>query len=44
MEKMKKILLFTGAILFAARAFAAEIPPLDREILKDLRTATFALG
>ena len=44
MEKMKKILLFAGTIFFAARAFAAEIPLLDREIPEDMRTATFALG
>ena len=44
MKQMKKILLFAGTIFFAARAFAAEIPPMDQDIPKDLKTATFALG
>ncbi|GAB1399626.1 hypothetical protein MASR2M79_01370 [Aminivibrio sp.] len=44
MKQMKKILLFAGTFFFAARAFAAELPPMDRDIPKDLKTATFALG
>ena len=44
MKKMKQILLFAGTVFFAARAFAAEIPPMDQNIPKDLKTATFALG
>ncbi|MEA4880379.1 MAG: hypothetical protein VB045_02785 [Synergistaceae bacterium] len=44
MKQMKKILLFAGTVFFGARAFAAELPPMDRDIPKDLKTATFALG
>ncbi len=44
MMKMKKAMLFAGTLFFAARAFAADIPPMDRDIPRELKTATFALG
>ncbi|WP_290685316.1 hypothetical protein [Aminivibrio sp.] len=42
--KMIEVVLAAATVFFAGRAWAGEIPPLDRQIPADLRTAAFALG
>jgi|LSQX01.1.fsa_nt_gb hypothetical protein len=41
---MKEALLAAAVVFLAGRAWAGEIPPLDRQIPANIRTAAFALG
>lgn len=42
--KIMEAVIAAAVVLFAGRAWAGELPPLDRQIPQELRTATFALG
>ncbi|MDD3514475.1 MAG: hypothetical protein AB7U27_02730 [Aminobacteriaceae bacterium] len=42
--KMFEAVIAAAVVFFAGRACAGEIPPLDRQIPSELRTAVFALG
>lgn len=42
--KMMDAVIAAAVLFFAGRAWAGELPPMDRQIPANLRTATFAVG